>query len=233
MYVPWYLTCMLAPMCTSWGHVPHTLWTCKVLKSFCNSVFNLISHLTGTITVPCHSLALFGIWLDCFPKQYLTLVSHRLIEARMKITSKWKQILTPNISEVICRVNVNYACEKHIAGLNHSLHTFKQIWMTLVTVFNLHHIWQSKDSWYILHLTFLLNIFLLKMSCLILSPSDHYKEIMRETNYASIIGCACIFFSFFCGCPSKNTLICILQHHIWLNLTARHSSVIFCLPFYC
>lgn len=89
----WYMTpvklnCMFqdTPMvcwhqCVQKGDLHHILWTCNAIRNYWESVFALISHITGTGTRPCQILALFGMRLDRFPKQFLMIVTHILIAA--------------------------------------------------------------------------------------------------------------------------------------------------------
>lgn len=98
---------------------------------------DLISHITKTSTNLNQTTAIFGMQLDSFPKQSLTIVSHILIAARMAITTKWKQTKAPNVADVIHRVNTNYICEKYIAGQNNSIHSFDKKWMPWTQEYNL------------------------------------------------------------------------------------------------
>lgn len=84
------------------GNLMHIIWTCKCLTSFWNSVFSLISQVTRIITKPVGHFALLGLSIHDFPKQFRTIVLHILFAAQF--TNKWKQ--TPNISEVMQRVNI-------------------------------------------------------------------------------------------------------------------------------
>lgn len=111
--------------CGEKGGIPHILWKCKRVKSFWKTVFSLITTVTGLIISPSPQMAILNIGIHTIPTQFRPIVTHVLLAA---ITSRWKSLDAPNLSEVVYRVKLQYLYEKYFAIQTQNLPKFKSHW---------------------------------------------------------------------------------------------------------
>lgn len=81
------------------------LWDCPKLRSFWGAVFHLISKTTGFIKSGNVEMAILSIHVDLYPSNLRSMVIQILMAARLIVTRKWKTVTSPNISEVIKKVD--------------------------------------------------------------------------------------------------------------------------------
>lgn len=90
--------------CGSKGTLFHVMWECKSVRSFWNSIFNLLAKLTRNFLPPNPTLALLNLGIDKIPMQHRCVITHILIAAHLTITSNWRTDKAPNLIDVINRV---------------------------------------------------------------------------------------------------------------------------------
>ena len=115
------------------GNLLHTLWSCKSLRSFWNSISSFIADFTGNLLTLTPASALLGIDLEIYPTIYRTVVTHILIASRLTVAKLWKSTEAPNISTVINRVNTQAQFELMLAYKNHTIPSFRKKWKTWLT----------------------------------------------------------------------------------------------------
>ena len=115
------------------GNLLHTLWSCKTLKSFWNSISSFIANLTGNLTKLTPTNALLGIDLDKYPTLYRTIVLHILIASRITVASLWKSADAPNLPMVITRLNTQAQLELLLAYKNDSIIPYRRKWKMWLT----------------------------------------------------------------------------------------------------
>lgn len=114
--------------CGQIGNLLHMLWHCPTVKSLWNQVFQMISSLTGMLTVPDPALVILYLNIDKFHVDFRPVITHILLEMRLLILCNWKSTTAISPSDITKNVHRNYTFECLIA-IN-SLHctTFDNYW---------------------------------------------------------------------------------------------------------
>lgn len=114
--------------CGSQGTIFHTFWQCKNVSSYWKKVFSILADITGVLNPPEPALAILHLGIDNYPLQFRTVVTHILITAKMIIARHWRTTLSPNPSEVMTQVNLNFQYERLLAIRKSSYAVFDRNW---------------------------------------------------------------------------------------------------------
>lgn len=99
--------------CGKVGNLLHVLWNCPNFTSFWSQTFRLIASCRVILCKPQLELALLNNGIDQYPTLHRPVVTHILVAAWLTILRKWKNNLSPNISDVVTMVTTHLNAKPH------------------------------------------------------------------------------------------------------------------------
>lgn len=115
------------------GDLLHIFWSCHLLKTYWDSIFQLISNITHIKTPPSPALAILNLTIEDLPHPFRIVTTHILMAAKLNIARHWKSDTSLTLTQVVDLVSLHYSYEHTSASDTNHYKKIQSSWQPWTT----------------------------------------------------------------------------------------------------